>query len=187
MTEVTSGRDLLDRIQPESKRNGAAMRSVPLGYLKVKSSLIQTAKLQASVTHNTEVALNSSCAVALASHFGLHEKGSLCDLRSFLKSEGYADWNFDWSGKVSVCAYDTVSAALSCLLKCNSLERLLLRCVDLCGDTDSVASIAVGIASCFDEYEKSIPKDLLRNLDENIYGIDFLENLERRLVQRYLL
>lgn len=186
LSEVATGLDFLNKIHPESKRNGAAMRSVPLGFIRDKKTLIKTAELQARVTHNTEIAVNSSCAVALAAHFGLHHKGSLGDLRSFLKREGYADWNFDWRGEVSVCAYETVSAAFSCLLRCDNLQQLLLSCVHLCGDTDSVASIAMGIASCFNEYEKNIPKNLFQSLDEHLYGIDFLNDLENQLVYKYL-
>ena len=113
-------------------------------------------------------------------------KGGLSDLRRFLETEGYADWDFDWKYAVTMNAHDTVSAALSCLLKCDNLHDLLQMCVGLCGDTDSVASIAVGIACCFDEYERNLPQHLFESLDEVQYGLDYLDSLECQLVARYV-
>jgi ADP-ribosylglycohydrolase len=92
----------------------------------------------------------------------------------------------NWQSTVSVHAFDTVSAALTCLYSSRSLSELLLHCVNLSGDTDSVASIAVGLATCFDEYKKDIPANLFDTLDENDYGVDFLTNLDSRLKSCFL-
>jgi ADP-ribosylglycohydrolase len=181
LTNVESGTELLSRIIPNSERNGAAMRSVPLGFLKDKIQLLKLAAMQAKITHNTEIAIKSSCAIALTSYFAIQKKGKLSELRLYLENEGYGDWNFDWRGEVSVAAYDTVSAVFSCLLSNDNIKELLVNCVDLCGDTDSVASIAVGLACCFDEYESNIPSHLFLGLDEAQYGICFLDELEEKL------
>lgn len=187
LNKVDSGKGLLNAITPTSDRNGAAMRSVPIGFLNNKSDVIQFAEKQAAITHKTEVAIKSSCAVALAAHFALHLEGKLSELMSFLKSESLANWNFNWSGRVSVSAYDTVSAAFSCLINNDNLKDLLKRSVSLGGDTDSVASIAVGLASCFEEYNKNLPKKLIDSLDEILYGVDFLEKLDIVLRNKFIL
>ena len=185
LCSVKSGAELLSKIKPNSERNGAAMRSVPIGFLKNKDQVIQLASMQAKVTHDTDIAIKSSCAIALASHFAINKHGKLSELKAFLQSEGYADWDFDWNKEVSILAYDTVSAVFSCLLKHNNLKDLLRSSVALCGDTDSVASIAVGLACCFPEYEQNLPLNLIENLDEPDYGICFLNTLEEQLHNKF--
>lgn len=181
LSSVASGEELMKRLIVSSDRNGAAMRSVPIGFLKNKIDVISFAELQAKVTHDTVLGVSSSCAVALAAYFGLQKKGNLIDLQSFLCKEGFGKWDFNWNTRVAISAYDTVSAALSCLLRHNSLSSLLKACVDLGGDTDSVASIAVGLATCFLEYKKDLPYNLLKQLDEKQYGISFLKKIDEEL------
>lgn len=184
LSKVESSKDLLELIIPTSERNGAAMRSVPIGLLKNKEDVIALAKLQAQVTHDSPIGIQSSCAVALAAHFGTHQKGSISDLESFLESEQYGNWDYNWKDRVSLNAYDTVSAALTCLLKHSSLSELLKSCINLGGDTDSVAAIAVGLATCFREYKKDLPIQLYNNLNEDKYGISFLLDLESKFLKK---
>ena len=53
------GTVLRQRLRPESRRNGAAMRSVPLGLISDKQLLTSTAKEQAAITHNISAAADS--------------------------------------------------------------------------------------------------------------------------------
>ena len=184
LSKVESSTELLELIIPTSERNGAAMRSVPIGFLKKKEDVIALAKLQAQVTHDSPIGIQSSCAVALAAHFGTHQKGSIRDLESFLDSEQYGNWDYNWKDRVSLNAYDTVSAALTCLLKHSCLSELLKSCINLGGDTDSVAAIAVGLATCFIEYKKDLPIQLYNNLNEDKYGVSFLLDLESKFLKK---
>lgn len=183
LTQVSSGKELLNRLISTSERNGAAMRSVPIGFLKNKSDVVTFATLQAQITHNTKLGISSSCAVALAAYYGLQERGTLSELESFLEDEGFNEWNFNWQERVSLSAYDTVSAAFSCLLKYESMSSLLKACIELGGDTDSVASIAIGLATCFSEYKNDLPNHLFQMLKEDKYGISFLTNLDKDLMK----
>jgi len=183
LTQVSSGKELLNRLISTSERNGAAMRSVPIGFLKNKSDVVTFATLQAQITHNTRLGISSSCAVALAAYYGLQERGTLSELESFLEDEGFNEWNFNWQERVSLSAYDTVSAAFSCLLKYESMSSLLKACIELGGDTDSVASIAIGLATCFSEYKNDLPNHLFQMLKEDKYGISFLTNLDKDLMK----
>ncbi|MHA3081855.1 ADP-ribosylglycohydrolase family protein [Acinetobacter sp. ANC 5383] len=185
LTKVRSGKELINVLVPTSERNGAAMRSVPIGFLKNTNDVISFATLQAKVTHNTELGISSSCAVALAAHFGLQNKGKLNELQNFLHSKGVGIWDFNWEKTVTLNAYDTVSAALSCLLKYNSLSLLLKSCIDLGGDTDSVAVVAVGLATCFTEYRKDLPTQLYLGLKEDKYGLNFLKALDEKLFLQF--
>lgn len=173
--------ELTKTIRGNSDRNGAAVRVMPIGFIPDKQEVIELARIQARATHNSESGMSSSCAVALAAYFGLHMCGEISELRAFLKSESLGFWNYDWKGPVSVNAMDTVSAAFSCLIKRRSLRELLVDCVGLGGDTDSVSAIAIGIASCFNEYDNDLPVALSDHLKEPVYGIPYLENIEKRL------
>lgn len=182
LTQVKSGKELINTLISTSERNGAAMRSVPIGFLKNKSDVVTFATLQAQITHNTRLGISSSCAVALAAYYGLHAQGTLAELKDFLESEGFGEWDFNWQKRVSLNAYDTVSAAFSCLVKYNSMSSLLKACIELGGDTDSVASIAIGLATCFSEYKNDLPNHLSEMLKEDKYGILFLRNLDKDLM-----
>ena len=184
LTQVEDGKQLLDSIRAISTRNGAAMRSVPLGVLADKQQLLAYAKQQAIITHNTAIGIVSSRAVALSAHFGLYQLGDVSQLPAFLQSEEVGDWNYDWQHTVTVEAFDTVSAALSCLLRHDNLADLLQSCVALSGDTDSVAAIAVGIASCFTSYSKNLPEHLKQTLNEPQYGMAYLAELDKQLLAK---
>lgn len=184
LQQVKNGQQLLDTIRAISTRNGAAMRSVPLGIIADRQQLLAYAKQQAVITHNTAIGIASSCAVALAAHYGLYELGEISQLPAFLQSEGFGDWNYSWQQAVTVEAYDTVSAALSCLIRNDNLADLLQSCVTLSGDTDSVAAIAVGIASCFTRYRKNLPENLIQTLNEPEYGLAYLTILDKQLLTK---
>lgn len=184
LTQVEDGQQLLDSIRAISTRNGAAMRSVPLGVLANKHQLLAYAKQQAIITHNTAIGIASSRAVALSAHFGLYQLGDVSQLPAFLQSEEVGDWNYDWQHTVTVEAFDTVSAALSCLLRHDNQADLLQSCVALSGDTDSVAAIAVGIASCFTSYSKNLPENLKQTLNEPQYGMAYLAELDKQLLAK---
>ncbi|MDP5138677.1 ADP-ribosylglycohydrolase family protein [Rheinheimera baltica] len=184
LQQVENGQQLLTTLRAHSTRNGAAMRAVPLGIIASKHQLLTYAKQQAAITHNTPTGIASSCTVALAAHFGLYQLGEISQLPAFLQSEGFADWNYNWQQAVTVEAFDTVSAALSCLLRHDNLADLLQSCVALSGDTDSVAAIAVGIASCFTSYRKNLPEHLKQTLNEPQYGLAYLAELDKQLLAK---
>ncbi|WP_027671601.1 ADP-ribosylglycohydrolase family protein [Rheinheimera baltica] len=184
LQQVENGQQLLTTLRAHSTRNGAAMRAVPLGIIASKHQLLTYAKQQAAITHNTPTGIASSCTVALAAHFGLYQLGEISQLPAFLQSEGFADWNYNWQQAVTVEAFDTVSAALSCLLRHDNLADLLQSCVALSGDTDSVAAIAVGIASCFTSYRKNLPEHLAQTLNEPQYGLAYLAELDKQLLAK---
>lgn len=75
----------LKSVQPSSTKNGACMRAVPIGIIKNISVLLETAKVQASVTHNTAQGIWSAQAVALMSHFALYSSELLSKMGDFLK------------------------------------------------------------------------------------------------------
>src|SRR5690606_5755400 len=145
---------------PNSERNGAAIRSVPIGYLNSIEKVTKVATIQASITHNTSIGIASSVTVATIAHYALHKGLQVKNITQVLVTYKLDQWDLNWTKAVSVDAFDTISAALTCLINRRSISQLLKSCVDLCGDTDSVASIAVGLASCFSEYNNDLPSAL---------------------------
>ncbi len=85
LKSIKTGEDFLDKIIPESDKNGAAMRSVPLGYLDSEERVIQYAKLQATLTHNTEIGINSSIMVGLMTHYFIKKVGKKKDLANYIE------------------------------------------------------------------------------------------------------
>ena len=181
LCSVGSGEELLEQVDANSRRNGAAIRVAPIGYLNDSSSVIAAASLQAKVTHDTEEAVRASCAVALVAHLGLHRDGRWRDIPEYLENCGFGGWDYEWRAPVSVSAYESVSAALGCLLRNDSISALIKESVSLGGDTDSVAAIAAALASCFRGYETRLPETLVDALDEPLYGLGFLDAVDHQL------
>ncbi|MCX6368630.1 MAG: ADP-ribosylglycohydrolase family protein [Armatimonadetes bacterium] len=170
-----NGTELLEKLKPESDRNGAAMRSVPLGLLPSITKVKAYAKIQAAITHNTSGGIASSQAVGLMAHFGLRRLGKLSELAAFLEQHvPGTPWSQPWHGEVPLHGIATVRAALTALLACRKQSDLLRAAIAFTGDTDSVAAIALGCSACFTEYKRDLPSVLIRELENGPYGRDYL-------------
>jgi ADP-ribosyl-[dinitrogen reductase] hydrolase len=180
-----SGVDLIKNIKPESTRNGAAMRSVPLGLIKNKDELLESAKIQASVTHATPAGIISSQIIALAAHQLIYDKINIHDIPALIQKDLGFEINTNWQDEIDCDAIQTVHAVFSSLVKNRKINDLLIDCVNYGGDVDSVAAIALGLASLSPEYENDISENLLISLENEVYGLDFLKKLDKKLKQKY--
>ena len=162
------------------------MRSPVIAYLGDEATVRSHAELQARVTHNSLVGVQSSQSVAMAAFLGLSRGGSVEDIPEYLQSHDLDVWDYRWSDESTVQAYDACSAAFTCVLNCRRLSTLIRECVALGGDTDTVASIAVGVATCFSDYEADIPAALTNSLDEPTYGAAFLDGLNQQLDETFV-
>lgn len=180
-----SGVDLIKNIKPESTRNGAVMRSVPLGLIKNKDELLESAKIQASVTHATPAGIISSQIVALAAHQLIYDKINIHDIPALIQKDLGFEINTNWRDEVDCDAIQTVHAVFSALAKNRKINDLLIDCVNFGGDVDSVAAIALGLASLSPEYENDICEDLLSSLENEVYGFNYLKHLDNKLRQKY--
>ncbi len=179
------GTVLRQRIRPESRRNGAAMRSVPLGLISDKQLLALTAKEQAAVTHNTTEGVLSSQVVAFMAHFLLYDQAALVDLPKLIRNEIGFELMDGWSLEVECDALQTLHAVNTALLRNRRLSTLLVDCVNFGGDVDSVAAIAMGIASLAPEYVADVPASLIDGLENGEYGRGFLAQLDVALAKRF--
>jgi ADP-ribosylglycohydrolase len=198
LEKSTSWQNMLELLQPDSNKNGAAMRSVPLGVLGDPATVMQVAQKCAIITHNTSGGVLSSQAVGLMSHFALHTSQSFADLPGYV-AHYLPELNFlsePWRGGVGLQHSDphgrgiginTVHAVMTLLIEQPSLMDILRQTIEWRGDTDSVGAIAWGIAST--RYPNEIIPDFMEyglEAQGNLkYGPQFLLKLGDQLMKRY--
>lgn len=180
LLSVTSGADFLARINPESDKSGAAMRSVPLGILPTIPEVIQKTTLQAQLTHNTPDGITAAVAVALSAHYMMYGLGSKADLGDFLETHLHSShrWSQPYEGKVKAKGWMSVRAALTALNQSTSMSQLLQTCIAFTGDVDTVAAIALGIASFCPEIDPDLPEQLIASLENGPFGRAYLIALD---------
>jgi ADP-ribosylglycohydrolase len=77
-------------------------------------------------------------------------------------------------------------AVISNLTQHFSCEALIKSAVDFGGDTDSVAAISCGIASCYDGVDKTLPNKLVTNFSKINFGLAYLSDLDIQLENKFL-
>ena len=185
-------RDLLDasptgaallaqaRQRPGSNRNGAAMRSVPIGVLSDPQLVVEVARLQARVTHDTPGGVMSAQAVALASHFALHREEPLSEVIPWVADQlGFRPETMWWGGERVAgqnLGASTAAAVLTLCAEQPTLLDVLRTTLRWGGDTDTVAATAWGIASA--RMREPVPDFLEADLEPGSpYGVVFLRRL----------
>jgi ADP-ribosyl-[dinitrogen reductase] hydrolase len=185
LEQCGDGAALRRLIRPDSRRNGAAMRSVPLGLISDKRLLASAASAQARVTHDTPEGMLSAHIVALMAHFLLYEQAAVMDIPKLVMRETGFELKGNWSDEVECDAIQTLHAVNTALLRNRSMSNLLRDCVDFGGDVDSVAAIAMGIASLTLEYTHDVPASLVDGLEGGTYGRDFMVRLDAALASKF--
>lgn len=196
LEESKSSSHLRQLLRPDSTKNGAAMRAVPIGVVKDPKKLISIASTQATVTHATWGGVNSAVSVALMSHFALYDRRDFSSMHQWCCGWSDAHKNFydPWKGPVGGKGNDprgletgmnTAWAVQTLLTTEGSLRDIMKRCIEWGGDTDSVASIAFGIASARYQNE-TLPIFLERDLEPNgQFGVAYLKDLGKQLMDAY--
>jgi len=180
---VQDGADFLARIRPTSDKNGGAMRAAPVGVFARVEDVIEKSALQARLTHDTPEGTTAAVAVALMAHFFLYRVGVRQELPAFLSTHAPGPpWAEPWSGQVDVKGYSACRAALRIMLEHDSQSAMLEQAVRFGGDTDTVAAITLGIASCCPDVRDDLPQRLLLGLEAGTYGREFLRDLDRKLL-----
>jgi ADP-ribosyl-[dinitrogen reductase] hydrolase len=174
--------EFIENIYSNIDRNGSAMRSVPLGLIKDKSEMLEKARIQAAVTHNTHEGIVASQAVALAVYYFVNKLGKKEGLHDYVCQQTNELFSKNKVTRTECDAMETIDAVLTVLSRSNSLTEVLDKSVSLGGDTDSVAAVACGIAFLSDEYVKYLPDFLERDLENGEYGKDYLTALSEKLL-----
>lgn len=170
---ISSPWDWLSKITTKKNTNGSIMGAAPFGCLPDPVQVKLAASLQAMITHSPET-IPYAQAMALAAHFFIYGVGLPQELGYYLvETVDSADIALDDlrfgdhlpSRRVGMTARDTCFAVLQLLDRQPSLSAILRRTVEVGGDTDSVAALAVGIASCSEHYEYDLPTPLMEGLE----------------------
>jgi ADP-ribosylglycohydrolase len=68
----------------------------------------------------------------------------------------------------------------------DNLADILIQSISFGGDVDTVATMALGAASCSPSIENNIPQHLKDGLEDGTWGQEYLLDLDAR-IQRWLL
>jgi ADP-ribosyl-[dinitrogen reductase] hydrolase len=194
LEEAKSADELRLTLRADSTKNGAAMRSVPLGIIHNIDDLKAIAGLQASTTHATHEGITSSVAVALMSHYALYDRRDFPSMTGWMANHLPTCERFcePWVGPVqSKCQHspfdvgmNTAWAVHTLLTTQTTLIGTMKQVLKWGGDTDSVAAIAWGIGSA--RWREDIPAFFetdLEKLNGSSYGPEFLKSLGKRLME----
>ena len=139
--------------------NGAPMRVSPVPFFA--ENLVETlnqAKESSICTHNHPFAVKGSQAIAACIY--LSRSGvSVCDIKKFLASNFDYDLELDEQSLImhhtfSPLSETTVPIAIWAALKGPTFEAVMIRCLKIGGDTDTIAAMAGSIA----EHLYGVPK-----------------------------
>ena len=179
---VTDADDFLSRIRSDSDKSGGAMRAGACGLFGDVEMVKPVAARQAAVTHDTPDGIAAAQAAALMVHYLLYRLGARRDLPHFLDAHvGGYNWSRPHKGSVGAKGCDSVRAAITALVRNQSVADLLVDCVNFGGDVDTVAAIAMAAASCADDITHDIPEPLWNGLENDRFGRDSLIKLDREL------
>jgi ADP-ribosylglycohydrolase len=205
LDRTSNGKEFLDNIVSTSNKNGAAMRSVPLGVLPTPEETMRVAEMQAKLTHNSPGGIFSSKAVALMAHFAMREDLSMCyqnlshylhhyleeDIQCLYDNELTDEYFKEgWCGRVAgeEIGIITTLAVFELLTSSDSLLKILRKTIEWGGDTDSVAAIALGIASCRRdrEFTDDLPEWMLYGLEPGKkFGREFLNLTSKKMMDKF--
>jgi ADP-ribosyl-[dinitrogen reductase] hydrolase len=184
--------DFLASAGEPSEGSGAPMRAIPCGLVSFPyyNSRYFTQAV-AETTHNTENGVASAMAVAAVAH-ALAFIGSsypndalLSTLKAYCQDEKFK-WSTDWEGGVvNTKASNVTRAALTALRSSTSMSEILRTAVSYGGDVDTVAAIALGLASLKSDVKNDLPRFLYEGLENGPYGRVYLQLVDRLFAVRF--
>lgn len=185
LEDSVSVEDMLTKLVPASDKNGAAMRSVPIGVISNIETIKAICEVQARITHDTDDGVISSQAVGLMSHYWLYG-GEIRDMREFLHENlrEFVVEDFDFVRLVGPrVGIKTAVAVYRLLASGRNLDGMLRKIIEDGGDTDSVAAIAIGIGSSrVGGMEEWFYEGML---EDGEYGKRYLVGLGGKLMAKY--
>ncbi len=192
LKQVESGNDLLAKIDGNSERSGAAMRAFAIGLHKDQSVVNDRTVIQAAVTHNSYLGQIAALASAFSGHYFAYDIGNKSELGNFLDKTimtSHAEitsWSDGYVGKVGAKGWMSVKAAVTAVMRNDSMSSILKDCVAFTGDVDTVATIALGVASLSKEVKQDLPMHLFDDLENGTYGRDYIVGLDQKLLKHFL-
>ncbi|MFT4304421.1 MAG: ADP-ribosylglycohydrolase family protein [Candidatus Woesearchaeota archaeon] len=209
LDSINSGEEFLEKIKPDSIRNGAAIRALPIGIHPNIETVIEYARINAEITHNTPKGIASSVFIALLAHKLLYDQSDIFYVDEEIinphimkiDNETASYLNEVWLMKeldlelllgdhknkgVPCDGMRTCGAALHAFTDYSTPFEVLTYSVLLGGDTDSTASVALGL-KMIDHNVSGLPSFLFNDLDNGKYGRDYLIQLGKKLSEKYII
>lgn len=194
---VVGGHQLLQFCRRGSDKNGAAMRAIPIGIFARICDVLEVTRLQAAITHNTPGGIFAAQIIALLSHYALYETAPFTEIPEYLtrlfgayRIKPLFPLFSPWAGPVGTLhatdqnlGIQTAHAVCTLLTTQNTLLDIMRQALLWGADTDSVATIAWGIASARYHNEK-LPDFFQRDFENGPFGKNYLETLGHRLMAR---
>lgn len=180
-----NGTDFVHDIRGNSNRSGAAMRAAPVGLIANLEELKEKSYIQSSLTHDSDEGNQSALCAALMVHYFRYNLGSKNGLLDWLNQ--HVSINLGILKKynhIPVEGWPCVIAAIDAIMKSNTLSEVLVNCVKFAGDTDTIATIAMGPASLCKELKYDIPQCLVDGLENGPYGRDYIIGLDKQLLSK---
>lgn len=190
LKSVSNGTELLAKLHRDSNRSGAAMRGWLLGLYKDEQEIGDRVSVQSLVTHNIDGAI-AAMAAAFTCHYFAYNLGPKEELGEYLNQECLfttetGAWSEPYVGKVGAEGWRSVKAAITAVMRGNSMTEILKDCIAFTGDVDTVATIALGVASLSKEVKQDLSQHLYDGLENGPYGRDYIVGLDKQLYQRFL-
>lgn len=201
-----NGKEFIQKAYAVSESNGAVMRCVPLGLIKDSNEVMKYAKLNSKLSHDSSKSIASCVTISLLSHYNFHygrnpDKNEIMlyveeideslskYIKSIIEMKSFETKNILGKSNeekgVPVDAMRTTGSVFYLIYNYTDPQEILKNAVELGGDTDSVASIALGI-NLINQDPNKLPKSLLENLANYEYGKDYLLELGNKLSLKYL-
>ncbi len=161
------------------------MRGWVVGIYPDLDTVLKVSELQAALTHNTIAGIQSAKAAALATHYFLYNFDIRNHLVGFIDSQVKGPWAEPWDKPneigVGSKGMEAVHAALQAIMMHDNLADILKQCISFGGDTDTVATIAMGVASCASDIKNNLPEHLKEGLEDGTWGKSYLLDLDSRI------
>lgn len=194
------GQQLLDTVSPTKNSNGSIMGVAPLGYLENISDVMRAAAIQAMTTHGWRTVPYAQM-IAATAHYFLYDigpkdeltqflflnidlpnticpmiagKADECMFASIIKESEYEDLGVD---PCSMSAKSTALHALYAIVNYDNLADMLTHCIDVSGDTDSLAAISMALGSVSTEIENNLPQHFYDTIENGSRGRDYIKQL----------
>lgn len=191
-----TGWDFINNIQAHKVSNGSIMGAAPLGYMEDVQQVRRAAMIQATLTHHWET-IPWAQMIALMAHYFLYNVGPKDELINFLNIEVdypsdkpmvYLNPDYTLSPiirssnksliKCDMTAKVTALHVLYAVLNFDNLADMLKHCIDVGGDTDSLAALAMAIGSSSNEIKNNLPIHLYDALENGPRGKDYIVTLD---------
>ncbi len=185
LQSVDTGFEFIAQINPNNDRSGAAMRAGPIGLYPTTEEVLKKSEQQARLTHQTVDGVKPAQAVSLAVHYFAYSKGHKRGIGKYIESLIGGNWDEPWNNPVGEKGWMSVRAAITSIKRNSDMASLLKDCIAFTGDVDTVAAIALGIASFCSEIKNNLPKWLYDELENNTYGKDYLLEVDKKLLFSY--